>query len=115
MKELESLNRILEKYPYLEKRHDGFPDVGKRKDGNYTNAIQKVVDGFSLYDSLIATRFLNSMKEYNFTSGDPLSYEAFPPIKKAMHKYIEKDNVHRYPYSEGDDNIRMELINYLKQ
>ena len=115
MEEICSIKRVLEKYPYLSKRHDGFPSVGQRKVGNYTEPIQKIVDGFSLYDSLIATRFFNSMKEYNFTSGDPLAYEAFGPVKKAMHDYIEADGVHRYPYSEGDDRIREILVNYLKQ
>ncbi len=115
MENNKSINRILERYPYLAKRHDGFPSVGKRKIGEYSPEIQKIVEGFSLYDSLIATRFFNSMKEYNFTSGDPLAYDAFPPIKKAMHEYIEANNVHRYPYSEGDDRIREILVNYLKQ
>ena len=115
MNEIKSLERILELYPYLSKRHDGFPSVGKRKVGNYSEEIEKIVDGFSLYDSLIATRFDNDKKEYNFTSGDPLAYPAFKPVKKAMHEYIENGNVHRYPYSEGDDNIREELVKYLVQ
>ena len=115
MEEIKSLKRILEEYPYLSKRHDGFPSVGERKNGNYSEPIKKIVDGFTLYDSLIATRFFNSMKEYNFTSGDPLGFKAFPPVKKAMHEYIEADNVHRYPYSEGDDKIREILVKYLKQ
>lgn len=115
MEQAKSIERVLERYPYLSKRHDGFPSVGTRKVGDYSPSIQKIVDGFSLYDSLIATRFFNKMKEYNFTSGDPLAYEAFPPVKKAMHEYIEANNVHRYPYSEGDDKIREVLVNYLKQ
>ncbi len=115
MEDVKSINRLLERYPYLAKRHDGFPSVGNRKIGEYSPSIQKIVEGFSLYDSLIATRFFNSMKEYNFTSGDPLAYEAFRPVKKAMHDYIEASNVHRYPYSEGDDRIREILVNYLKQ
>ena len=115
MEQIKSINRILDIYPYLNKRHDGFPSVGQRNNGDYSKPIQKIVDGFSLYDSLIATRFFNSMKEYNFTSGDPLAYEAFPPIKKAMHDYIEASNIHCYPYSEGDDKIRKNILNYLKQ
>lgn len=115
MKEVKSIERVLARFPYLSKRHDGFPSVGIRKTGNYSEPIQKIVDGFSLYDSLIATRFFNSMKEYNFTSGDPLAYEAFPPIKKTMHEYIDTGSTHRYPYSEGDDRIREILVNYLKQ
>jgi aspartate aminotransferase len=115
MGEIKSLERILERYPYLNKRHDGFPSVGNRKIGNYSDPIQKIVDGFSLYDSLIATRFFNSMKEYNFTSGDPLSFKAFKPVKKAMHEYIENGSTFRYPYSEGDDRIREILVKYLVQ
>ena len=115
MKEIKSINDLLKRYPYLNKRHDGFPFVGQRINGHFTEEVQKIADGFDLYDSLIATRFFNSMKEYNFTSGDPLAYKAFPPVKKAMHEFIEADNVHRYPYSEGDDRIREVLIKYLTQ
>ena len=114
MEEIKSINRILEEYPYLSKRHDGFPSVGKNI-SEFSNPVRKIADGFSLYDSLIATRFNDSRKEYNFTSGDPLQYEAFPPIKDAMHKYIESEFSYKYPYSEGDDRIREILVNYLKQ
>jgi len=55
------------------------------------------------------------MKEYNFTSGDPLRYPAFPPVKRAMHDYVESLDAYRYPYSEGDDRVREVLVNYLKQ
>ena len=115
MERINSIERILERYPYLNKRHDGFPSVGTRKNGDYSEPIKKIVDGFSLYDSLIATRFFNAMKEYNFTSGDPLAYETFPPVKKGLHDYIDNGCVHRYPYSEGDDRIREILVNYLVQ
>jgi len=114
MEEIKSINRILEDRPYLEKRHDGFPSVGVNKNG-FSEPIKKIADGFSLYDSLIATRNFNNKREYNFTSGDPLQFETFPPIKEAMHKYIESEFNYKYPYSEGDDRIREVLVNYLKQ
>ena len=115
MENVKSISRILEEYPYLNKRHDGFPSLGKREVGEYSKPIQNIVDDMGLYDSLIATRFFNTMKEYNFTSGDPLAYKAFPPVTKAMHEYIDNGCVHRYPYSEGDDRIREILVDYLKQ
>ncbi len=115
MTNVKSIDRILKTYPYLYKRHDGFPSLGIKKSGEYTKPIQRVIEGFALYDSLIATRFFNSMKEYNFTSGNPLAYKAFPPIKEAMHRYVDSDNAYSYPYSEGDDHIREILVRYLTQ
>ena len=108
-----SIDLLEERFPYLKNRHTGFPSVGNSNE--YSEPIRKIVEGFALYDSLISTRFDNDMKEYNFTSGDPLAYKTFPPIDSTLIQYIKNGNTHRYPYSEGDDRIRTILIDYLTQ
>ena len=40
MEQAKSIERVLERYPYLSKRHDGFPSVGTRKVGDYSPSIQ---------------------------------------------------------------------------
>ncbi len=115
MKQVQAINRILEKYPYLNKRSIGFPSVGKRKDNkHFSSVVDDVKDGFSLYNDMM-NHYYNPMSDLNFTSGNPLSYKIFPPTKKALKKAILKENLYSYPYSEGDNQVRLELLKYIEQ
>lgn len=106
---------ILKRYPYLKERKFGFPDVGKRMDNKpFSKYVKGVEDGFSVYDYILNNLY-DSKKDINFTSGNPLSYDAYPPIIKRLDSYIHGDELYKYPYSEGDDRVRKVLLDYVEK
>lgn len=114
MKQIRAINRVLEKYPYLNRRNVGFPDVGKRCDNQeFSSVVEDVKNGFSFYNDIM-THYYNPKLDHNFTSGNPLHYEMFPPTKQALMNTILKDDLYKYPYSEGDDKVRSELLKYIE-
>lgn len=114
--EVLALNRILERYEYLKDRKLGFPYVGNRIDGtSFSKEVKKVADGFKLYDSLISTLNNNYSKEINLTSGNPMEYKPFKPAIDEIKKILAGTELNKYPYSEGDDRVRKELLKYIEQ
>ena len=106
---------ILKRYSYLKERKFGFPDVGKRMDNKpFSKYVKGVEDGFSVYDYILNNLY-DSKKDINFTSGNPLSYDAYPPIIKRLDSYIHGDELYKYPYSEGDDRVRKVLLDYVEK
>ena len=106
---------ILKRYPYLKERKFGFPNVGKRMDNKpFSKYVKGVEDGFSVYDYILNNLY-DSKKDINFTSGNPLSYDAYPPIIKRLDSYIHGNELYKYPYSEGDDRVRKVLLDYVEK
>ena len=106
---------ILKRYPYLKERKFGFPDVGKRLDNKpFSKYVKGVEDGFSIYDYILNNLY-DSKKDLNFTSGNPLSYDAYPPIIKRLDSYIHGNELYKYPYSEGGDRVRKVLLDYVEK
>lgn len=115
-KELPSLKRVLEKYSYLEERKVGFPHIGRRGDGDsYSKEVNKVLEGFDLYDSLILSANKDYKSEINLTSGNPMKYHPFYPAVKEAFNILKGTELNKYPYSEGDDRVRVELLKYIEQ
>lgn len=116
MKQTSLIKRIIDKYPYLEFRKVGFPYAGKRPDKKeYSERVKQVADGFDFYDELLEKYYKPNVKDYNFTSGNPLFYPVFKPAIKSMIKSILGKELYKYPYSEGDDKVRKELLSYIEQ
>ncbi len=106
---------ILKRYPYLKERKFGFPDVGKRMDNKpFSKYVKGVEDGFNIYDYILNNLY-DGKKDINFTSGNPLSYDAYPPIIKRLDRYIHGNELYKYPYSEGDDRVRKVLLDYVEK
>lgn len=114
MENILSLKRVLENYGYLKTRKIGFPYVGKKDKSEFSKNVEKVVDGFKLYDSLISTLNNNYSEEINLTSGNPMKYKPFKPSIDEMKKILNNNYLNKYPYSEGDDNVRVELLKYIE-
>ena len=106
---------ILKRYPYLKERKFGFPDVGKRLDNKpFSKYVKGVEDGFNIYDYILNNLY-DSKKDLNFTSGNPLCYDAYPEVIKRLDRYIHGSELYKYPYSEGDDRVRKVLLDYVEK
>ena len=68
MKNILSLKRVLENHTYLKERKLGFPYVGKKDNTSFSKNVEKVVEGFKLYDNLISSLNNDYSKEINLTS-----------------------------------------------
>ena len=67
-----AINRIIERYPDLDKRMFGFPDIGSRKDKNeFSPFVKEVKDAFDIYDYIL-NKFYNPKLDINMTSGNPM-------------------------------------------
>lgn len=116
MKQNNIIKRVIERYPYLSLRKVGFPYVGKRLDDkDYSRYVKDVADGFDFYDELLSKYYDKNVKDYNFTSGNPLDYPVFKPALNSMIKSILRKDLYKYPYSEGDDRVRKILLDYVEQ
>lgn len=114
--EIKSLKRIIDRYKYLNERKIGFPHIGNRKDGNsFSTEVNKVASGFELYDNLISSLNNDYTKEINLTSGNPMNHLPFKPAIKQIEKILKGTELNKYPYSEGDDRVRIELLKYIEQ
>ena len=110
-----AIQRILERYPYLDKRKFGFPDIGLRKDKNeFSPYVKEVKDAFDIYDYLL-NNYYDPNKDINMTSGNPMEYNPYPPIVKNINKYLKTNDLYKYPYSEGDNKVRKVLLDYIER
>lgn len=116
MKENLSLKRLLEIYPYLNERREGLPLQGKRSDGKeYSERIKLVDEAMDFYGYKLYNSKNMSMKEYNIGGGNPMKYKPFPLCIKSMKKSLKRNDLYKYPYTEGADRIRQILINYVEK
>lgn len=116
--ENKALCRLVQEDAILGDRKDGFPEVGNvRPDGKkYSEAVAKVADGYKVYDELISEgRLRPEVRELNYTSGNPLDFLPFPGAKGQLLKYLQGKKMHTYPYSEGDDEMRLKILAYLER
>lgn len=110
-----AIQRILERYPHLDKRKFGFPDIGLRKDKNeFSPYVKEVKDAFDIYDYLL-NNYYDPNKDINMTSGNPMEYKPYPPIVKNINKYLKTNDLYKYPYSEGDNKVRKVLLDYIER
>lgn len=114
MKNILSLKRVLENHTYLKERKLGFPYVGKKDNTSFSKNVEKVVEGFKLYDNLISSLNNDYSKEINLTSGNPMKYKPFKLSIEEMKKVLNNNYLNNYPYSEGDDSVRIELLKYIE-
>jgi len=113
-----ALYRLVREEPILADRKDGFPEVGDvRPDGKkYSEVVAKVADGYKVYDELIAEgRLRPDVRELNYTSGNPLDFSPFPGAKAQLLEYLDSKKMHTYPYTEGDDEMRLKILAYLEK
>jgi aspartate/methionine/tyrosine aminotransferase len=110
-----AIDRLLSQNPSLSERRFGLPAIGTRLDGEgFNNNVQEIADAIDFYGFKVRDDDIVSIPDTNLGSGNPLKIYPFPPAKKAMLDSINNDYMHAYPYTEGDDNLRKILLDYIE-
>lgn len=111
-----AIQRLLRENPMLKERRFGLPYVGARLDKEEFNpTVQEIADAIDFYGYEVRDENIVNKKDINLGDGNPLKYEPFQPSIKEMIKSLESGEMYKYPYTEGDDNIRKELLKYIEQ
>lgn len=110
-----AIDRMLKNIPYLKDRRFGLPYIGKRIDGeNFNPNVQSIANAIDFYGYEVRDDNITTIPDTDLGSGNPVKYPAFPlAIKKATQALLS-DTIYSYPYTEGDDNIRKILLDYVE-
>lgn len=111
-----AIDRLLRENPNLSERRFGLPDIGTRNDGDKFNpTVQNIADAIDFYGYQIRDENITTIPDIDLGGGNPLNYKPFPLAIEEMKKSLDDNNLYRYPYTEGDDNIRRVLLDYVER
>lgn len=110
-----AIDRLLQQNPNLGERRFGLPEVGGRDDGDSFNpTVQEIADAIEYYGFEVRDDDITTVPDIDLGSGNPTKYPPFPmaidEMKKALDSYMYK-----YPYTEGSDEIRKVLLDYVEK
>ena len=92
-------------------RRFGLPYVGARLDGEKFNpTVQDIADAIAFYGYEVRDENIATVKDIDLGSGNPTNYKPFPLAIEEMKKSLELSSFYKYPYTEGDDEIRKNVI-----
>lgn len=111
-----AIDRLARENAYLRERRFGLPDIGKRFDGEEFNpTVDKIAKAIDYYGYEVRDENIVEIPDTDLGSGNPLCFKPFPLATQAMIKSLQEDLMYRYPYTEGDDNIRKKLLEYIEK
>ena len=115
LKKSSAIDRLLRENPSLGMRRFGLPDIGKRHDGEYFNpTVQAIADAIDFYGYEVRDELITTVKDVDLGGGNPTNYKPFPLSIKRMKESLDNSLMYRYPYTEGDDNLRSILLDYVE-
>lgn len=110
-----AIDRLLRENPDLGERRFGLPFIGTRNDGEKFNpTVQNIADAIDFYGYQVRDNDIVNIPDTDLGGGNPIDYKPFPLSIEEMKKSLDSDNLYRYPYTEGDDNIRKILLDYVE-
>lgn len=111
-----AIQRLLRENPNLKERRYGLPYVGARLDKEEFNpTVQEIADAIDFYGYEVRDENIVDHPDINLGDGNPIKCEPFKPAIDEMIKSLQSGEMYKYPYTEGDDNIRRELLKYIEQ
>ena len=111
-----AIERLLRENPQLGVRRFGLPLVGSRLDFERFNpSVQKIADAINFYGYEVRDDNIATIKDIDLGTGNPLKYKPFPLCIKKMKECLDNENLYMYPYTEGNDDIRKVLLDYVEQ
>lgn len=110
-----AIDRLLRENPNLEERRFGLPFIGLRNDGDKFNpTVQNIADAIDFYGFEVRDENIVAVHDTDLGSGNPTKFEPFPLSIEEMKKSLDSFSLYKYPYTEGDDNIRKILLDYIE-
>ena len=111
-----AIDRLLRENPELGERRFGLPNIGLRNDGEKFNpTVQDIADAIDFYGYEVRDDNITVVHDIDLGSGNPAKYPAFPLSIDQMKKSLDSLSLYKYPYTEGDDEIRKVLLDYVER
>lgn len=111
-----AIDRLLAGRPHLAERRFGLPNIGVRHDGEQFNpTVQAIADAINFYGYEVRDENIVEIPDTDLGSGNPVEFKPFPPAIEAMKRSLNESMMYRYPYTEGDDRIRKQLLDYVEK
>lgn len=108
-----AIDRLLQQNPNLGERRFGLPEVGGRYDGDSFNpTVQEIADAIEYYGFEVRDDDITTIPDIDLGSGNPTKYPPFPMAIDEMKKSLDS-YMYKYPYTEGSDDIRKVLLDYI--
>ena len=111
-----AIDRFLRDNPQLKERRFGLPLVGNRLDMEKFNpTVEKIADAINFYGYEVRDSEITTKKDTDLGAGNPLKFKPFPLCIDRMKDGLDSGELFMYPYTEGDDRIRKQLLDYVEQ
>ncbi|MCI9178139.1 MAG: aminotransferase class I/II-fold pyridoxal phosphate-dependent enzyme [Clostridia bacterium] len=111
-----AIDRLMRDCPHLRQRRFGLPYIGARLDGEHFNpTVQAIADAIDFYGYEVRDENIATIPDTDLGSGNPVKFAPFPPAVAAMKHSLDNDLMYRYPYTEGSDEIRKQLLEYVEK
>lgn len=111
-----AIDRLLKENPELAERRFGLPNIGLRVDGERFNpTVQDIADAIDFYGYEVRDENIATIPDIDLGNGNPTKYKPFPLSIEEMKKSLDTMDLYKYPYTEGDDNIRKVLLDYIEE
>lgn len=116
LKKSRAIDRLIKLNPKLNERRFGLPDIGCRLDGDYFNpTVQSIADAIDFYGFEVRDENITTIPDIDLGSGNPTNYKPFPPAIERMKESLNSSKMYKYPYTEGDDELRAILLDYVEK
>ena len=111
-----AIDSFLRDNPQLKERRFGLPLVGNRLDMEKFNpTVEKIADAINFYGYEVRDSEITTKKDTDLGTGNPLKFRPFPLCIDKMKEGLDSGELFMYPYTEGDDRIRKQLLDYVEQ
>lgn len=111
-----AIDRFARENEEVRERRAGLPYIGKRFDGeDFNPTVDKIARAIDYYGYEVRDENIVENPDTDLGSGNPLCFKPFPLAVEAMIKSLQEELMYRYPYTEGDDDIRKKLLEYLEK
>ena len=111
-----AIDHLLKYNPTLGERRFGLPDIGKRDDGDFFNPnVQAIADAIDFYGYEVRDENITTIPDIDLGNGNPTNFKPFPLSIEKMKESLDTTLMYKYPYTEGDDNLRKELLDYVEK